>query len=123
MGNANDRDVQRTVAFEIFQGTLITWEELFQQAADFASGLGPDRVISISHSDRPQQRRGDRLVLASNAGPGRSTRSESEPCVSSIAYRMCHAHRRRVGLGIGVHGTLSDFTLRTSHFELQSTIA
>jgi len=40
-----------TVAFEIFQGMLITWEELFQQAADFASGIGRDRLIGISHSD------------------------------------------------------------------------
>jgi hypothetical protein len=40
-----------SVAFEIFDGTLITWEELFQQAANFASGIGPDRLIGISHSD------------------------------------------------------------------------
>ena len=33
-----------------FQGSWISWDELFQQAATFAAGLGPDRVISISHS-------------------------------------------------------------------------
>lgn len=51
MNDANRGNAERTVAFEIFDGTLITWEELFQQAADFASGLGPDRLINISHSD------------------------------------------------------------------------
>jgi hypothetical protein len=39
------------VRFQIFRGTLTSWAELFQQAAEFASGLGPDRVISISHSE------------------------------------------------------------------------
>jgi hypothetical protein len=39
------------VAFEIFQGMLVTWEELFQEAANFASGIGRDRLIGISHSD------------------------------------------------------------------------
>jgi hypothetical protein len=27
------------------------WEELFREAADFATTIGPDRVISISHSE------------------------------------------------------------------------
>ena len=39
------------VEFQTFKGTLLTWEDLFQEAADFASSLGPERVISISHSD------------------------------------------------------------------------
>jgi len=39
------------VRFRKFRATLMTWDELFQQAADFASSLGPERVISISHSD------------------------------------------------------------------------
>ncbi|HPD31889.1 MAG TPA: hypothetical protein PLL20_17995 [Phycisphaerae bacterium] len=38
------------VAFEVYRGTLASWQELFQQAADFASQDGPERVISISHS-------------------------------------------------------------------------
>ena len=38
------------LAFRVFRGTLITWEELFRQAAEFASELGPERVVSISHS-------------------------------------------------------------------------
>ena len=27
-----------------------SWQDLFQQAADFATALGPGRVISISHA-------------------------------------------------------------------------
>ena len=37
--------------FRIFRGTLASWETLLADAADFASTLGPDRVISISHSE------------------------------------------------------------------------
>lgn len=36
--------------FEMFRGTLVSWQELFQEAAAFATALGRDRVISISHS-------------------------------------------------------------------------
>jgi hypothetical protein len=38
------------VAFEVFRGTLATWHDLFQQAAEFASEQGPQRVINISQS-------------------------------------------------------------------------
>lgn len=38
------------VRFEMFRGTLLSWQDLFAQAAAFASSLGRDRVISISHS-------------------------------------------------------------------------
>ena len=31
--------------FKIFKGTLIGWKELFQQAADFASELGPRKWL------------------------------------------------------------------------------
>ncbi len=37
--------------YEIFRGTLATWEELFGQAAQFASEIGPERLITISHSE------------------------------------------------------------------------
>ena len=30
---------------------LTTWQSLFREAADFATEVGPDRVISISHSE------------------------------------------------------------------------
>ena len=36
--------------FEIFQGTLASWEELFGQAAAFATEKGDMRVVNISHS-------------------------------------------------------------------------
>jgi hypothetical protein len=38
------------VRFEVFRGTLITWDELFEQAAAFASQIGSEWLISISHS-------------------------------------------------------------------------
>ncbi|HWI56026.1 MAG TPA: DUF4339 domain-containing protein [Bacillota bacterium] len=36
--------------YRIFRGTLTTWEELFDQASEFASDIGRERLISISHS-------------------------------------------------------------------------
>ena len=39
------------VRFEVFRGYLSTWHALFSHAADFASQVGRDRVISISHSE------------------------------------------------------------------------
>ncbi len=38
------------LAYRIFRGTLATWEELFNDAAKFATRLGPERVLNISHS-------------------------------------------------------------------------
>jgi len=35
---------------EMFRGTFATWEELFEEAADFATEIGPERLINISHS-------------------------------------------------------------------------
>ncbi|MBN1818545.1 MAG: hypothetical protein JW828_14375 [Sedimentisphaerales bacterium] len=39
------------VTFEMFSGMLIRWEDLFQQACDFATKIGKDRLINISHSE------------------------------------------------------------------------
>ena len=39
-----------TVQFKKFRGTLTTWKSLFSQAAQFASAIDPEKVISISHS-------------------------------------------------------------------------
>lgn len=39
------------VAFRVFRGAWTTWQDLFEQAAEFASQLGPERLISISHSE------------------------------------------------------------------------
>jgi hypothetical protein len=39
------------LAYRVFRGTWATWEELFSQAAAFANELGPEKVVSISHSE------------------------------------------------------------------------
>jgi hypothetical protein len=39
------------VRFKVFRGTFTTWESLLGEAADFASGIPPERLISISHSE------------------------------------------------------------------------
>jgi len=38
------------LAFRMFRGTLATWDELFTKAAYFASEIGPERVVNVSHS-------------------------------------------------------------------------
>ncbi|HEX5000154.1 MAG TPA: hypothetical protein VFY29_18180 [Terriglobia bacterium] len=40
----------RVVRFESFRATFKSWQELFAQAAEFATSVGPERLISISHS-------------------------------------------------------------------------
>lgn len=42
---------QWRLAYRIFRGTWTSWEELFREAAEFANSLGPERVVSISHSE------------------------------------------------------------------------
>ena len=37
--------------FEVFRGSLSSWHTLFSQAAEFATRVGPRRLISISHSE------------------------------------------------------------------------
>ncbi len=39
------------VKFEVFRGTMTSWNDLFQQAADFATKIGKENLIGISHSD------------------------------------------------------------------------
>jgi hypothetical protein len=39
------------VCFKVFQSGSSSWESLFEQAATFASELGPRRLINISHSE------------------------------------------------------------------------
>jgi hypothetical protein len=41
----------RFAAYKLFRSRLSPWELLFKQAADFATQLGPGRLISISHSE------------------------------------------------------------------------
>ena len=37
--------------YRMFRGTLATWDELFGEAGDFANEIGPERLITISHSE------------------------------------------------------------------------
>jgi hypothetical protein len=41
----------RTVAFEIFRGTFTSWESLCSEAAEFATKIGPQNLITLSHSE------------------------------------------------------------------------
>ncbi|MEZ6049048.1 MAG: hypothetical protein R3C11_26425 [Planctomycetaceae bacterium] len=50
----HDVDVEEThrrVRHAYFRGRLTTWDDLFTQAAEFATLQGRDNVISISHSE------------------------------------------------------------------------
>lgn len=39
------------VNFRHFESMTKSWQALFREAADFATVLGPERLISISHSE------------------------------------------------------------------------
>lgn len=38
------------VHFRVFRSSMTSWNNLFAEAAQFASSIGPQRLISISHS-------------------------------------------------------------------------
>ena len=38
------------LAFKYFRSTMATWDELFSEAAQFATQVGPESVAGISHS-------------------------------------------------------------------------
>lgn len=38
------------VKFKMFRDSNKTWNEMFTEAAEFASTVGPDRLINIAHS-------------------------------------------------------------------------
>lgn len=38
------------VKYKHFRGVLKSWEQLFEEAARFATEVGEERLISISHS-------------------------------------------------------------------------
>ena len=40
----------KRVAYQVFRGTFVSWDELFAEAAGFASQLPTGRLINISHS-------------------------------------------------------------------------
>ena len=39
------------VRFKVFTGVFTSWHSLFEQAAAFATAIGPERLIDISHSE------------------------------------------------------------------------
>ena len=39
------------VKYQIFSGTWASWEKLLSQAAEFATEIGKDKLINISHSE------------------------------------------------------------------------
>ena len=41
----------KTVRFMEFRSSLKSWNDLFSEAAGFATTIGPERLISISHSE------------------------------------------------------------------------
>jgi hypothetical protein len=41
----------RYVHFQFFKSSFKSWESLFEEAAAFAEGIGPERLIGISHSE------------------------------------------------------------------------
>jgi hypothetical protein len=46
--------------YEIFESSFSSWPALFDQAAAFASALGPNRLIDIAHSE---SRNGNGVVV------------------------------------------------------------
>jgi len=46
-----DKAPKRRLAYRVFRGTWATWDQLFRQAARFANEVGPERLVSISHSE------------------------------------------------------------------------
>lgn len=44
------KPIRWRLQYEVFRGTLSSWDDLFTRASDFASVLGPERVLTISHS-------------------------------------------------------------------------
>jgi hypothetical protein len=40
----------RLARFKVFRSALDTWDTLFAEAAEFVTAIGPERLITISHS-------------------------------------------------------------------------
>ena len=40
----------RLARYKVFRSALTTWESLFGEAAEFATQMGPERLITVSHS-------------------------------------------------------------------------
>jgi len=39
------------VLFKVYRGAWTSWDELFTEASKFATEIGKERLISISHSE------------------------------------------------------------------------
>lgn len=39
-----------TLSYHAFRGKWASWEELFSKASEFATQIGPERLVNISHS-------------------------------------------------------------------------
>src|SRR5947209_11663418 len=48
--SAKDEPAPSFARYKIFRSSLSTWESLFAEAAEFVTQVGPERVISVSHS-------------------------------------------------------------------------
>jgi hypothetical protein len=48
---ASDAGAMPEVRFETFRSGMSSWANLFTEAAEFASRIGPDDLINISHSE------------------------------------------------------------------------
>jgi hypothetical protein len=42
------------VQYKVFESSTASWESLFDDVANFASAIGPKRLIGISHSEGGQ---------------------------------------------------------------------
>jgi hypothetical protein len=49
-GGGGDGKKKWRLAFKYFRGTMAIWDELFGEAAQFATQVGPESVAGISHS-------------------------------------------------------------------------
>ena len=43
-------DPKGIVRYEVFRGRFSSWDTVFTEAAEYANRVGPERLISISHS-------------------------------------------------------------------------
>ena len=50
-GTTRELPTGPSVTFRHFSSAYKTWEEMFSKAADFATSVGRDRLINISHSE------------------------------------------------------------------------
>ncbi len=51
LGRLKGSDMKSKVEYKLFRGVLKRWQTLFDEAAEFASGLEKEQLISIAHSE------------------------------------------------------------------------